>query len=136
MREDLEFLAKLNEKLHSIQKGTFTPNLSGEPFPVYFDTYTNESMTKEEIEKVLNIAKKHNYVIYPINTAMGFSVGYDICKINLTGKKKVLLRFKEGQLPKGYSFKKMSKTFMEKTNKMKAKLIGEEIVNDYDHYDY
>jgi hypothetical protein len=67
---------------------------------------------------------------------MGFSVGYNICEILPKGKRKTLLRFKEGQLPKEYSFKKMSKTFMSEENLKKAELIKEKIVNDYDHYDY
>jgi hypothetical protein len=135
MNKDLEFLAGLNEKLHGIQKETFTPNLFGDPFPVYFDTYTNECMNEEEIKEVLNISKRDKYSIYPINTAMGFSVGYDICEILSRGERKVLLRFKEGQLPKKYTFKEMSKTFMSKENLKKAKFIGEKI-EDYEHYTY
>jgi len=135
MNKDLEFLTGLNEKLHRIQKGTFTPNLFGDPFPVYFDTYTNECMNEGEIKEVLNISKKNKYSLYPINTAMGFSVGYEICKILSRGKRKVLLRFKEKQLPKKYTFKEMSKTFMSKENLKKTKSIGEEI-KDYEDYTY
>jgi hypothetical protein len=136
MKTDLEFLAGLDKKLHKVQERTFTPNISGDPFPVHFDTYTDKNMNKEEIKRVLNISKGEDYVIYPINTAMGFSVGYNICEILPKGKRKTLLRFKEGQLPKEYSFKKMSKTFMSEENLKKAELIKEKIVNDYDHYDY
>lgn len=135
MNKDLEFLAKINEKLHGIQKETFAPNLFGDPFPVYFDTYTNESMNEKEIKKVLNISKKNKYTIYPINTAMGFSVGYDVCKVLTRGKRKVLLRFREGQLPKEYTFKEMSKTFMSKENLKKVKFVGEKI-EDYEYYTY
>lgn len=130
MDENAEFLTGLDKKLHYMSKF----KLSFSNGYGYVDSYTRENMTKEEIEKVLEISKKMNFIIYPINTSMGFSVGYDVCQILPT--KKVLLRFKESQLPKEYTFDKMSKNFMSKANRAKAKIIKEEIVNDYSHYDY
>lgn len=127
----LDFLIELNKRLHYVEKVE-----QGFYKGYFYDTYTNEKMTKEEIERVLETSQKLNFVIYPINTALGFSVGYDVCKINYIGKKKVLLRFKESQLPEGYNFERMSEIFMKKSNLTKAKIINEEIVNEYDYYDY
>jgi len=75
-------------------------------------------------------------MIYPINTNLGFSVGYDVCKIILPIQKRALLRFEENQLPKEYTFEEMSKVFMSKKNKIKAKMLKVEIINDRGHYDY
>lgn len=134
MNEDLEFLTSLDKKLHYKQRchgsGAFSHHWS------LIDCYTEEKMTKEEIDKVLEISKGMNYIIYPMNTSMGFSVGYDVCQINPIGKKEVLLRFEECQLPNEYNFNRMSKAFMDKANLAKAKIIEEKIVNDYSHYDY
>jgi hypothetical protein len=136
INKNLEFLTELDKKLHKITESTFTPNLSGRPFPIFIDEYSEEKMTKEEIEEVLKISQKMNYLICPINTCMGFSVGYDVCNLNPLKKGKSVLRFKEGQLPKEYTFEKMSETFMKKSNLLKAKILGVEIINDYDEYSY
>lgn len=136
MNKDLEFLAKLNKKLHKVEEGTFTPNMGGSPFPIQWDSYTDKKMNKEEIEKVLKISKGLNFVICPFNTDMGFSVGYGVYQINPIGKKKRLLAFKESQLPKEYNFKKMSEIFASKTNLTKAKITNLKIVNNYEHYTY
>lgn len=134
MSKDLEFLAKLEKKLHGVKECHGSGYWERHKF--YVDEYTDEKMSEKEIEKVLEISKKNTMIIYPINTCMGFSVGCDFCEIKPNGKRKPILRFKEAQLPKGYTFKKMSKTFMSKDNLKKAKLIDEEIVNSHEHYDY
>lgn len=131
MNEDLEFLVNLDERLrvnNEVRDGFYKG--------CHFDTYTHEKMSLTETRKVLKIAQGMNFVIYPINTAMGFAVGYDICEINPIGKKKVLLRFRESQLPKVYNFERMSEFFMSKANLAKAESIGKEIVNSHGHYDY
>ena len=134
MNEDLKFLGELEKKLHKRNEGMLTPNMSGDPFKIYYDTYTDENINEEEIERVIEISKGLNYVIYPINTAMGLAVGFDVCTI--FPRKKSLLRFKESQLPEGYDFNKMSEVFMSKANLAKAKVIGEKIVNNRGYYDY
>lgn len=138
INKNLEFITKLDEKLHSTKTARFTANLSMTTHAVNYDYYTQEKMSTEEAKKLLCISKKNNYVILPINTAMGFSVGYELVRFNIFNKnnKKSLLRFKESQLPKEYTFEKMSETFMSKSNLMKARLIGREIVNDYSCYSY
>jgi len=133
INQDLEFLTQLDKKLHfKLEIGnSFSKYGKG-----YVDGYTNEKMNKEEVEEVLRISQGLNYVIYPINTCMGFAVGYDLCEINPIGKKTSVLRFKEKQLPKEYNFERMSEVFMDKSNLNKAKLIEVEIVNSHSHYDY
>jgi hypothetical protein len=133
MNDRIKFLKSLDTKLHEIVKCHGSGNWVKKEF--FVDNYKEDKMNVKEIERVLEISKSANFVIYPINTSFGFSVGYDLCKICLTGKE-VLLRFKESQLPEGYNFERLSKVFISKKNIIKAKLIGEEIFKDYSHYDY
>ena len=53
--KDLEFLLKLDKKLHETQQSTFTPNMCGSPFKVSIDTYTDASMNAREIQGVLKV---------------------------------------------------------------------------------
>lgn len=131
--KDLEFLVKLDRKLHEVSQSTFTPNISGTPFKVSYDTYTKKSMNKKEARKILNIIERNNLALYPINTSMGFSVGFQIANPNT---KKSILTFKESQLPENYNFKTLSKYFMQQENIEKSKSLGISIVNNYNHYDY
>ncbi len=129
MNKNLEFLTELDKKLrssHRVESGFYRG--------AHYDEYADKKMSEEEAEKVLNISQEDNFVIYPVNTAMGFSVGYNVCIILPT--KKLLLRFRESQLPKGYTFDKMAETFMSKANLAKASMVGEKIRNDYDAYSY
>lgn len=133
--KDKEFLEQLNKKLHIINESTFTPNMYGKSFPICYDTYTDKKLNEEELSRVLKISQKINYVILPINTSLGFSVGYEIAEI-IPKRKRDILKFAESQLPEGWNFQKMSEFFMKNTNRIKALILKEEIVNDYGHYDY
>lgn len=133
MKRNLEFLAKLDKKLHFKKECSGTGYWSG---IVYVDSYNKEKMSKNEVERVLEISKELKYILYPINTCCGFSIGYDFCKINLNKKPELLLKFKEEQLPKGYNFKKLSRVFMSKNNLAKAKFIGIKITNKQGDYEY
>ncbi|MBU1129183.1 MAG: hypothetical protein KJ949_00965 [Nanoarchaeota archaeon] len=131
--KDLELLLKLDGKLHGTQKSTFTPNISGGPFEVSIDTYTGASMNAREIQGVLKAVENGDFAFYPINTSMGFAVGFQIANPDT---REVLLTFKESQLPKNYDFKKLSEYFMQLENLERAKSFGVSIVNNRDHYDY
>jgi len=120
VNKNLEFLSELDKKVHTTAESTFTPNISGASFQVFSDQYTNESLNKEEIQRILKIAKRFPYIIYPINTARGFAVGFQVQQIR-TGR--TLLTFKESQLPKGHNFKTLSEHFMQSKNLAKAKLM-------------
>ncbi len=128
--EDLRFLKKLDIKLHRVRDSTYTPNISGEPFSVSVDTYTDKKMNSKEIKKVLKLADKGSLIFYPINTACGFEVGFEVAI------SEPILKFKESQLPENYDFKRVSKTFMKKENIARASLIGVKIINNRNHYDY
>lgn len=131
--KDLEFLLQLDKKLHSTKKSTFTPNMRGHPIEVSIDTYTGESMTAKEIQGVLKAVERGDFVLYPINTAMGFAVGF---RVENPDTREALLTFKESQLPKNYDFNRLSEYFMKPENIERAKSLGVSIINDRSHYDY
>ncbi len=133
MKRNLEFLAKLDKKLHFKKECRGTGHWSD---LAYIDSYTKEKISKNEIERVLEISNGLNYILYPINTCSGFSIGYDVCKINSNKKAKLLLKFKEEQLPRGYNFKTLSQVFMSKNNLVKAKFMRIKITNEQDDYEY
>lgn len=130
---DLEFLLKLDKKLHGTRQATFTPNLWGSPYKTSIDTYTDESMNAKEIQGVIKAIARGSFAFFPINTAHGFSVGFQVANPET---RETLLMFKESQLPRNYDFKRLSEYFMQPENIERAKSLGITIVNDRDHYDY
>ena len=131
--EDLEFLLQLDSKLHGTINRTFTPNIRGAPIEVSIDTYRDASMNAREIQGVLKAVERGDFAFYPINTAMGFAVGFRIANPDT---KEALLTFKESQLPINYDFNRLSEYFMQPENVERAKLLGVSIVNNRSHYDY
>jgi len=131
--KDLEFLLKLDKKLHETQQSTFTPNMCGSPFKVSIDTYTDASMNAREIQGVLKVVERGDFAFYPINTAMGFAVGFRVANPDT---REALLTFKESQLPRNYDFKRLSEYFMQPENVERAKSLGVSIVNNRGYYDY
>ena len=129
---NLEFLLELDKKLHKVIESTFTPNMEGASFDATFDSYTAESLTEAEIEKTLSVVKSGEFTFYPINTAMGFSVGFSVVDSN----NKSLLKFRESQLPVGYDFAKLSEYFMRSENIKRAEALGVHVQNNRGHYDY
>jgi len=82
-----------------------------------------------------------NIAFYPINTCMGFAVGFDVVRVGPTGpgappEVELLVRFKEVQLPEGYNFAKLSEYFMQEKNIQRVELIGKNITNNRSRYDY
>ncbi len=128
------FFETLEKKLHYTSEHTFTPNMSGSSFQVHHSNYTDNKLTADELEHALGYVKASpDLFFHPINTCSGFSVGYRISK----GKKAArVVQFKEAQLPEGYTFEKLSETFMEEKNLKRAAKAGIEIENYYDKYDY
>ena len=131
--KDLEFLLQLDRKLHGTQKFTFTPNMGGSPFECEADTYTKASMNAKEIQRVLRIVGRSDFVFYPINTAGGFAVGF---RVTNPETREALLTFKEKQLPRNYGFDRLSEFFMRPENIGRAEASGISIVDDRDYYDY
>ena len=133
--DSLDFILDLDKKLHYVEQGTFRPNMRGSSFKIGIDSYTDKKLSVTELEKLITIVDNSSeYIFHPINTCMGFSVGY---AVSSTADASIsLLQFRESQLPKSYTFDGLSKTFMSEKNLTKAKIIGLEICNDYGHYDY
>ena len=132
---DLEFILGLNKKLHFEKECSFDPNLSGKSLNVKVDQYTNKSMTEEEMQKLFRVLERNDFIFYPINTSMGFAVGFTVAN-STENYKENLLTFRESQLPKGYDFKKMSEYFMRPENLERAELAEIKIENNPGHYDY
>ena len=131
--EDLKFLSTLDAKLHCTYKSTFMPNMSEAPFGIMSDGYKDASMGKREVERIFKAIERGNFAFYPLNTAMGFCVGFRVADPE---NGKALLTFKESQLPKNYDFERLSEYFMKPENIERAKLCGTHIINDRGHYEY
>jgi hypothetical protein len=131
--KDLEFLLKLDKKLHYSKDFTFTPDISEEPIEILIDAYTDESMNAREIQSVLKAVEREDFAFYPINTAMGFAVGFQVANPDT---EEILLTFKESQLPKNYNFKKLSEYFMQPKNIERAKSLEISIFDNRAYYDY
>lgn len=134
-KKDLQFLTKLDERLHKKINSTIQPAFSDQKFTLYSDNYAEKKISEKELQKVFKICDNINYVLLPINTANGCALGFDVRKFSLFfGKQKVLLRFIERQLPENWGWDEMCEEFMKPKNVFKAKLIGEKITKDYgDH---
>ena len=131
IKEDLEFLIGFDKEVHTMKKGSFVTK-SGIYGLGVIDEFIDIKIDIQKFERFLGIIENNNFVFYPINTCMGFTVGFEICD----KKKKRILTFIERQLPQEYDFDKLAKYFMNKTNIKMAKKLGIEIINDRNHYDY
>ncbi|MBU0894391.1 MAG: hypothetical protein KKF48_04900 [Nanoarchaeota archaeon] len=146
---DINFFTKLDKSMRGVQR--VCSKVYGEGF---VDNYKDKKLTKRQLGKIIEIIiKRDNICFMPINTNMGFSVGYQFIQVDLTypgapPTTKLLLRFEEKQLPKEDTpranwdickkaqFERLSKWFMEESNIKTAKAMGIEIINDYSYYDY
>ena len=150
--EELDFLSKMQGKLHAAWKLTLRGVGRGRS-PVEVDSYSHEHLSVDEIERVLDIAGRDNFVIYPFVSSVGFSLGFrvghfeigrDIRDDNLNGVGEsygrragvghILLDFLETQLPEGYGFDRLSNCFMKLANVKKARQAGIEISGVRLHY--
>lgn len=123
-----KFLKTLDDRLHYQIKGEYCRKT------VWSDHYHDRKMLTVETERMLATVESEGLVLSPVNTAMGFAVGFMV--VNPSTKKPVLM-FTEQQLPKGYDFRRLSRSFMSERNINLAQACGlPEIINDRDHYDY
>ncbi len=135
--EDLEFLKKLDKKLH--HKLPFESMVYGKGLS---DHYTHKKMSGKELKKVLGLTNKRDYAIAPCNTAMGFKAGFIVYRMDndLPGmplEAKPILMFVEEQLPKGYDWGKMSRIYMDQRNRELLKLAElDEPKENVGNYDY
>lgn len=134
--QDIAELVRLERKFHSTKDIHSRVYGWGKT-----DKYTDKKMTAREFARLKDILRRNDYVFYPINTSMGFRVGFEVSRIEqivpgVNPEVIPLLTFREDQLPKGVDFKKVSKVFMEEGNLERASFAGIRIVNDRSHYDY
>lgn len=126
-QQDLEFLVQLDKKVHKVQEGTYRPNMGGKPFQIAYDTYDYDKyLTKKDVSKLADIIKKHNLTLEPINTAMGFQVGFKVYSEEpitpgIAPEITNYLIFCERQLPKGEDFETMRKKFEKKEQPWKER---------------
>ena len=112
--KDREFLIDLDKKLHYVMESWAETNISGGRHKLYIDQYTNQKISPNEIEKVLELmGKETGLALTPINTNWGFSVGFQVL---YSYGKMPLLEFIENQLPEDYDFNKLSNVFNRKDN--------------------
>jgi hypothetical protein len=122
-KEDLEFLANLDKKLHYVTQSTYSPNMGGRPFPIGIDQYHKDvKLTKEELSTLDRIVKEHDITLEPVNTCMGFQVGFmtyreeDPIAPGIEPETTHYNVFLELQLPEGENFETMKKRFDKKQN--------------------
>lgn len=133
--EEREFISRLDNKLHYLLKDRYCGR------PTTYDRYTEEKITVPELERLLEIVVEKDLFFMPMNTAMGFSVGFAVGELKaqapgLQYELEGLLAFREKQLPPEYTFAKLSETFMRPRNLEIAGMVGEKIVNNRTRYDY
>lgn len=129
-----EFLKELDKRLHYVTESWAETNISRSRHKLSIDHYTNQKINSNEIEKILSLINLETGIaMTPINTDRGFSVGFSAI---YTFDKKTLLCFLENQLPEGYNFKRLSRTFNSSDNIEMLKSIGIETPKEYWHYCY
>jgi len=138
-QEDGIFLSKLRGKLTSIQRreirGVFK---NCELFN------KGIKLTENQLKRVLKIVNSSAEVLLmPIQGEFGFHPAYAITQIKgsfpgTEAEREALLYIDNNQLPEGYDFKKLSKTFLSKENIQKAKFTKINIHNwkNENHYQY
>ena len=102
-------------------------------FEVSTDNYANTILNVKKIQRILKAVERGNFAFYPINTAMGFAIGFQVANPNT---KEALLAFKESQLSEDYDFSRISKYFMQSENIERAKSRSISIVNNRGYYTY
>lgn len=132
---DLEFLKELDKKLH--YKEEMHSAVYGNPL---IDYYTEKKLTSKEIEKIMKIIEKYKLPFYPVNTNMGFSVGFAVRDVigvyPLIQPGNEILKFKEDQLPKGYDFDKLSEVFLTEESKELLDWLHLPEIKERNYYTY
>ena len=87
--------------------------MSGSPFCVEIDCFhRDQKMTEKELQKLFGlVGEEKGIVLRPINTSMGFSVGFAVGHVTPAPELRGALAgyegrvvFREDQLPEGYTF--------------------------------
>lgn len=153
--DELEFLYKLDKKLHYI-KQIKKPVPSVHDILTYAkwaenpygdcDEYTEEKIGLREYKRFAQIMdngiKNRELILYPINTNFGFSVGFSVDAVpnsiypGVAQERKELVIFLEKQLPGGYDFEELSKLFKKPINEDIIKLCELPAIQSRSHYDY
>jgi hypothetical protein len=124
---DLSFLDWLDMQLHAEKK------IRVKTATALVDTFTSRKITEEEIATVCNTIKNDQLLFYPKKVPSGYELGFVVAGVD-RNKQYELLQFGEHQLPKGYSFKTLSRYFLTKENKLLANNVGVAIYATRDQY--
>jgi hypothetical protein len=142
----LTYIKELDKRLHYMTSHEMTTNISFTRHTVYADNYRDkEKLTLTEVKKLLSIVVIHDLVFTPINTCMGFSVGYEVilpliaetlayCPDEIDHKS--LFRCKEDQLPKECTFTWLGRVFKRKRNTDLLAKLGLTEIREYGYYEY
>lgn len=152
--DELEFLFKLDKKLHyikQIQRPTLcgcsksSLNLAENPYMDCHE-YTDKKMILREYKKFAEIVERgisnRELILYPASKNWGFSVGFNLDAVTgnlypgITLKRKGLIAFLKKQLPDGYGFEELSRLFKNQNNEEIVKLCGLPEIRDRKYYDY
>ncbi len=114
--------------------------------PVYgnakIDSYHDVKITQDEVERMMEIVQEFDLPFFPINTNMGFSIGFAIARPGLNINPVIreidgyYIKFLEKQLPNGCDFNELSEVFLRPRNLelMKWYNLGE--IKERYRYDY
>jgi len=139
---NLEFLVKLNFKLHSPIRQCTTPRRGSIGPKIYeYRDYSDYVMRAKEIQKVFGIVQAEELLFYPLNTNMGFSVGFQVTHAlqhapQIESQLTPLLTFVEKQLPLNYDFDRLSQVFLSERNKELLSYFKRPKIEKRDHYTY
>ncbi|MFH1174965.1 MAG: hypothetical protein V1725_07575 [archaeon] len=98
----------------------------------YIDEYSKK-ISRTEADTLYAMVKGGGFLLYPTKLATGMDVGFVVASVD-QGKVYKHLQFVEQQLPDGYSFMTLSRTFMAKKNLALAEEAGVHILNNRAHY--
>lgn len=132
-QKDLNFLSGLEQRLHFTAPHALNVPPGREPITVRTDHYNDSFLTTEEMEQVFGIVERQELALYPMNTRMGFAVGFEVAD---PSSRKALLTFEEKQLPAGYDFNRMAQYFMRPENVARAAALHQTVISRRSHYEY
>jgi len=109
--KQISALIRIGKKLRAPKTVGIVSN--GEENQLSIDDFTDEVLTTEEAEKILNIIKNEELLFYPAQV-YGQSTVYTIARVqDIDGQKNLqeIIKFRQRQMPQEYDFKRLSKDF-------------------------
>ena len=104
--------------------------------------YSGIKIEPDELEKLLNIIQEEKLIFFPINTSMGFAVGFVVAEgkgspaPGVKPEYEIILQFREAQLPAGFGWNTLAEVFNSPENLDRLRYYGIDKPKNYSHYTY